>query len=115
MHKRIAIAAAAALVSCGGSSSLEGLVPPRIPVDRIVCVLQQIGAVLEDQPVRVLGRSVRIEMARARLVIGSTCGEGGSEPLIQVGREARGCWERNRPTRLGTVRGHCESAHGLRE
>ena len=35
-----------------GSGLREGLVAPRVPVDRVVGVLQQVGALLPDQPVR---------------------------------------------------------------
>jgi len=43
-----------------GLSDLESLGPPRVPVDRIVRVLEKIGARLEDEPVDELWSAVRV-------------------------------------------------------
>ncbi len=44
----------------------EGFVTPRIPVDGIVGVLQEVGATLEDETIRVACLAVRGPMTRTR-------------------------------------------------
>ncbi len=76
---------------------VERLVAPGPPVDRVVRVLQQIRARLEDQPVGVL-RRLADEVVRARPVTarrGLTPGEGGGQLRRQLGRVGR-CFGRRR-------------------
>ena len=49
-----------------GPGPREGLVAPRVPVDRVVGVLQEVGALLSDEPVRVaLGHAASLARPRA--------------------------------------------------
>ena len=56
------------------SGAGEGFVAPREPVHRVVCVLQQIGGILTDQPVYEQAVAVSVKMLRS-FVIGAVFGE----------------------------------------
>jgi hypothetical protein len=82
---------------------LERFVAPGPPVDRIVCVLQEIRAALEDQPVRVERRAVGAKVGGSRLV---PCGLGierGGQPAAHIVavRLAAGRRRRGLPATLG--------------
>ena len=63
----------------------EGLLAPRIPVDRVVRVLEQVRAGLQDQPVGVLGRPVLPKVARSWLVVLVLRGKRGPDAFGQLG------------------------------
>ena len=63
----------------------ERLVAPRVPVHRVVRVLQQVGAAFQDQPVGVRGRAARLQVVRARLVRRTL----GGQRLLQALRHRR--------------------------
>ena len=68
----------------------ERLVAPRIPVDRIVGVLLQVGTRLEEQAVAVGRRAVRPAVARARHVVGAAfeqqLAQARAQVVAEVGR-----------------------------
>ena len=81
--------------------AFERLLTPGVPVDGVVRVLEEIRAVLQDQPVGVLGRAVGIPVARAGLVAGAL----RRERLPERRREHRRMGRRARERRGGRARG----------
>ena len=79
---------------------LEGLVPPRVPVDRVVGVLPEVGARLEEQAVRVDRCAVVVQVMRARLVALWSASPRLTEPGSQLG----GVRLRSRQRVLGELR-----------
>src|SRR5204862_7054641 len=85
----------------------EGLVAPRIPVDGVVRVLQQVRARLEDQAVGVAWRAVGPEMPGMRVMGRPLFLERGRDFLLQLGTErcrARERVARRQGTRAGEAR-----------
>ena len=70
----------------GAPGLLEGLVAPRVPVDRVVGVLPEVGAGLGDEPVRE-PRLRAVAVAGARRVSGRKGGQGGGDPGRGLRRE----------------------------
>ena len=65
----------------------EGLVAPGAPIDRIVRVLKQVGALLEREPVRVLCTRSFVEVAGPRRLFAG--GRGGSQLRRKLARGKR--------------------------
>ncbi len=73
----------------------EGLVAPRPPVDRVVRVLEQVRALLEGQPVRVLCTRRGDEVARARGSVAARDRGGELRGEFRSERRGAGAWKRD--------------------
>ncbi len=89
---------------------VEGLISPRVPIDRIVGVLKQVRARLEDQPVHELRRAVVVEVVRSRFVVRSFGGQRSVEALHECRRaitHARQCRVGGAIPSPGSLHGAC--------
>jgi hypothetical protein len=72
--------------TAGAACLGEGLVAPGVPVDRIVGVLPEVRAGLDDETVGEVG-ALAVAVAGARLVAGRERGARGGDPGGHLGRE----------------------------
>ncbi len=98
---------------------VERLVAPGIPAHRVVGVLPEIRARLQEEAIGVAGRAARQQMARARRVAGGSSRPGGAETIERRAVERRGagqCLARQR-RRAGSAgdrerQGECRKTDG---